>query len=106
MAEDQAPDVYADTASVNRTAMGYTLDFLRSEPPLPGAGEQALGTKLVARIRCSEPFIKILTQVLATSLTQDLPALELPPTRTLTTGGQVLSTSAPVPPPPVAGPAG
>jgi hypothetical protein len=86
-----APDVYADVASVNRSQVGYTLDFLVSDPPIPGTAD-VVTTRLVARIRCGEPFIAILAQVLAKSLTQELPPVEFPPTRMLTNAQQVVSS--------------
>jgi len=70
--DDRFPDVYADNLSVTRSALGFTLDFLRSNPALPTVGGEGLPVEveIVARLRCSDAFISLLLQVLTQSMAQ------------------------------------
>ena len=103
MADGQDVDVYADVLSVNRSAVGYTLDFLRSDPPTPDRPEATLGLQRVARIRCSDAFIESLLQVVTFSRNQETPVSGLAPTRAWTAPGQPSSSLSELTPP---GPAG
>jgi hypothetical protein len=95
-------DVFADNISVSRSQTGWALDFLRSNPPAPGAAPE-YAFEVVARIRCSDAFITILKSILEKNLERDLPPADYSETRLLTPAMRAVpeteGTGVPVPPP-------
>lgn len=78
---DEKPllDVYADSISVTRSGLGFTLDFLRSNPALPTTGGPSLQVQMepVCRVRCSSDFVKLMTQLLSQGLNDPAAPVEI-----------------------------